>query len=248
MGPAGTVSISDAIARIQERVEAAQQRAGRVGEITLVAITKQVPVERIAEAYRAGLRHFGENRVQEFEDKHPLLVLPSATWHMVGHLQSNKAQKAVALFDCIDSLDSAHLAEKLDKAAGEKGKPLPVLIQVHLGEEPSKHGVEPANLPALAQQVAGLPHLALEGLMTLPPFLEPAERVRPYFRRLRELAEELDWQKLPGVSMRRLSMGMSHDFEVAVEEGATEVRLGTALFGPRPQRVLEPRINTDKHG
>ncbi len=240
MGPAGTLSISDALGRIQERIDAARQRAGRSDEVRLIAVTKQVPVERIAEAYRAGLRHFGENRVQEFEDKHPLLVLPSATWHMVGHLQSNKAQKALQLFDCVDSLDSLHLGEKLDKAAGEKGKRLPVLIQVHLGDEPSKHGVEPEKLAVLVEQAAGLPHLAIEGLMTIPPLLEPAEKVRSYFRRLRELAEELDRRTLPGVSMLRLSMGMSHDFEVAIEEGATEVRLGTALFGPRPTATDKP--------
>ncbi|HEX9764252.1 MAG TPA: YggS family pyridoxal phosphate-dependent enzyme [Candidatus Acidoferrales bacterium] len=236
MEQAGALTITDAIGRLQERIEAARQRAGRRDEVTLVAVTKQVPVERIAEAYRAGVRHFGENRVQEFEDKHRLLVLPSATWHMVGHLQSNKAGQALELFDCVDSLDSLHLAQKLDKAAAEQGKRLPVLIQVHLGDEPSKHGVEPASLAALAEQLAGLPHLAVEGLMTIPPFLEPAERLRPFFHRLRELAEELEQRRLPGVSIRRLSMGMTHDFELAIEEGATEVRLGTALFGPRPAR------------
>ncbi len=230
------MSIADALGRLQERIEAARGRIGRRAEVTLIAVTKQVPVERIAEAYRAGVRHLGENRVQEFEDKHRLLVLPSATWHMVGHLQSNKAGRALELFDCVDSLDSLHLAQKLDKAAGEQGKRLPVLIQVHVGEEPSKHGVELTSLAALVEQLAGLPHLAVEGLMAIPPFLEPAERVRPYFRRLRELAEELDGRHLPGVSMRRLSMGMTHDFEVAIEEGSTEVRLGTALFGPRPAR------------
>jgi hypothetical protein len=229
-------SVAERLQQVQERMDAAVRRAGRSDEVTLVAVTKQVPVERIAEAYRAGLRHFGENRVQEFEDKHPRLTLPSAAWHMVGHLQSNKARRALDLFDCVDSLDSLHLAEKLDKAAAEKGNRLSVLIQVHLGEEPSKHGVEPEQLAALAEQVAALANLRLEGLMTIPPFLEPAEEVRPYFRKLRELAEELDRRRLPGVSMRRLSMGMSHDFEVATEEGATEVRLGTILFGPRPAR------------
>jgi pyridoxal phosphate enzyme (YggS family) len=236
-------SVAEKLEQAQERIRAAARRAARSEEITLVAVTKLVPVERIAEAYRAGVHHFGENRVQEFEDKHPLLTLPAATWHMVGHLQSNKARRALDLFDCVDSLDSLHLAEKLGKAAAEKGKKLPVLIQVHLGEEPSKHGVEPEQLEALAEQVAGLKHLAIEGLMTMPPYLEPAERVRPYFRRLRELAEALDRRRRPGVSLRRLSMGMSHDFEVAIEEGATEVRLGTILFGPRPQRTLEPRMN-----
>ncbi len=227
-------SVAERLEAVQERIEAARRRAGRADTVTLVAVTKQVPVERIAEAYRAGVRHFGENRVQEFEDKHHLLSLPSATWHMVGHLQSNKAKRALELFQRVDSLDSPHLAEKLDKAAAEAGRKLPVLIQVHLGEEPSKHGVEPDKLEALVEQAAAFQHLSIEGLMTIPPFLEPVEQVRLYFRRLRELAEQLDLRKLPGVSMRRLSMGMSHDFEVAIEEGATEVRLGTALFGPRP--------------
>ena len=237
----GTLSIAENIARVQERIQAALRRAlrlrsgqaGRTDTVTLVAITKQVPVERIAEAYRAGLRHFGENRVQEFEAKHRLLVLPSATWHMVGHLQSNKAKLATQLFACIDSLDSLPLGQKLDAAAA--GSKIPVLVEVHLGDEPSKHGVEPEQVAALVEQVAALPGLAVQGLMTIPPFLEPAERVRPYFRRLRQLAEELDRRRIAGVTTQRLSMGMSHDFEVAIEEGATEVRLGTALFGPRPR-------------
>ncbi|MCI0402080.1 MAG: YggS family pyridoxal phosphate-dependent enzyme, partial [Acidobacteria bacterium] len=158
MAQAGTVSIADNIARIEERIEGVRRRAARVDTVTLVAVTKLVPVERIAEAYRAGVRHFGENRVQEFEDKHRLLSLPSATWHMVGHLQSNKAKRALELFACVDSLDSLHLAEKLDKAAAEAGKKLPVLIQVHLGEEPSKHGVEPDKLEALVEQAAAFQH------------------------------------------------------------------------------------------
>jgi hypothetical protein len=236
MEPAGTVSIADNVARVEERIEAALRRAGRADRVTLVAISKQVPVERIAEAYRAGVRHFGENRVQEFEDKQPRLTLPAATWHMVGHLQSNKAKRALELFEGIDSVDSLRLAEKLDQAAAEQGRKVPVLIEVHLGDEPSKHGVAPDQVAPLVEQVAGLASLSLEGLMTIPPFLEPPELVRPYFRRLRELAGEIDRRRLPGVAMRRLSMGMSHDFEVAIAEGATEVRLGTALFGPRPAR------------
>jgi len=227
----GTLSIADNIARVEERIQGVLRRASRTDAVTLVAITKQVPVERIAVAHRVGLRHFGENRVQEFEEKHRLLVLPSAIWHMIGHLQSNKAARAAELFTCIDSLDSLHVAQKLGTASGGK---IPVLVQVHLGDEPRKHGVEPGQLASLVEQAAALPGLAVQGLMTIPPYLEPAERVRPYFRRLRELAEELDRRQIPGVSMHRLSMGMSHDFEVAIEEGATEVRLGTALFGPRP--------------
>ena len=218
------------------------RRAGRRDEVTVVGVTKLVPVERIAEAYRVGLRHFGENRVQEFEDKHRLLALPSTIWHMVGHLQSNKAAGALQLFACIDSVDSLHLAQKLSAASG--GRKIPVLLQVHLGDEPSKHGVEPEQLVSLAEQVAALPDLDVQGLMTIPPFLEPAERARPYFRRLRELAEDLDHKQIPGISLQRLSMGMSHDFEIAIEEGATEIRIGTALFGPRPGKLR----TTDGHG
>ncbi|MGH9861966.1 MAG: YggS family pyridoxal phosphate-dependent enzyme, partial [Candidatus Acidiferrales bacterium] len=222
--------------RVQERIRVSLERAGRRDEVTLVAVTKLVPPERIAEAYRIGLRHFGENRVQEFDDKRRWLTLPAAVWHLVGHLQSNKARRAAALFDCLDSLDSSHVAEKLSAAAREVGRRLPDLIQVKLGAESGKAGVEPAALPTLVEQVAALNGLTVKGLMTLPPYLEPAEQVRPYFRRLRELAAELDQRRFPGVEMRELSMGMSHDFEIAIEEGATQVRLGTAIFGERPGR------------
>ncbi len=227
------LSIAENIAAVQERITAALRRSGRTDAVTLIAVTKQVPVERIAEAYRVGLRHFGENRVQEFDEKRRLLVFPSAIWHMIGHLQSNKATRAVELFDRIDSLDSVNLAQKLNAAGGSK---IPVLVQVHLGDEPSKHGVDPGQVAALVEEATSLPNLAVQGLMTIPPLLEPAERVRPYFRRLRELAEEISRRRIPSAEMTRLSMGMSHDFEVAIEEGATEIRLGTALFGPRPRR------------
>src|SRR3990167_2994701 len=236
MNSAGTLSVAENLARVQERIQVAARRAGRTDEVTLVAVTKSVPPERIAEAYRVGVRHFGENRVQEFEDKRPRLALPPAIWHMVGHLQTNKARRAVELFDRVDSLDSLRLAEKLAAAAREQGRGLPGLIQVHLGEEETKHGVAPADLLGLIEQVAGLDALTLEGMMTIPPFLDPPERGRPFFRRLRELAEEIGRRRLPRGAMRELSMGMSHDFEVAIEEGATQVRLGTALFGPRPER------------
>lgn len=236
MSAAGTVSVAENLERVQARIQAAQRRAGRPGEITLVAVTKMVSAERVAEAYRVGLRHFGENRVQEFEDKRRRLTLPSAVWHLVGHLQSNKAGRAAELFSHVDSLDSLRLAEKLSAAAAASGRRLPVLIQVHLGDAASKFGVEPAELAEMVEKVAALKGLAVQGLMTIPPYLDPPERVRPFFRRLRELAEELDRRQIPGVSMAELSMGMSHDFEVAVEEGATQVRLGTALFGERPGR------------
>jgi len=234
MGSVGILAVAANLAHVRERIRAAAQRAGRTDDVTLVAVTKGVPPERIAEAYRAGVRHFGENRVQEFDDKRPRLALPPAAWHMVGHVQTNKARRAVELFDRVDSLDSVRLAEKLAAAARALGRTLPVLIQVQLGEEETKHGVEPGELGPLVEQIARQDGLSLEGLMTIPPYLEPVERVRPYFRRLRELAEEIDRRRFPRVAMKELSMGMSHDFEVAVAEGATQVRLGTVLFGPRP--------------
>ncbi len=236
MEPASTLSVAENLERVQERMRAAAARAGRSESVTLVAATKLVPPERIAEAYQAGVRHFGENRVQEFEKKLGSLSLPSAVWHMLGHLQMNKAKRAADLFARVDSLDSLRLAEKLAATARGQGRRLPVLVQVHLGEEPSKHGVEPGKLVELVEKAVALESLAIEGLMTLPPLLQPPERMRPFFRQLRELAEELDRRRIPGVEMRELSMGMSHDFEVAIEEGATQVRLGTALFGARPAR------------
>jgi len=229
------LSVADNLERVQARIRAAQRRAGRADEITLVAVTKTVPAERITEAYRAGIRHFGENRVQEFEGKHRELALPGVVWHLVGHLQSNKARRATELFSCIDSLDSLRLATKLSTAAVAAGRRLPVLIQVELGQEPTKFGVPPADLALLVEKLAALDGLSLRGLMTIPPYLPP-EQVRPFFRRLRELREEQARRQIGGVELTELSMGMSHDFEVAIEEGATQVRLGTALFGERPRR------------
>lgn len=236
MSQAGALSVAENLERVQERIQAACQRAGRRDEVTLVAVTKLVAPDRIAEAYRVGVRHFGENRVQEFEEKRQGLALPAATWHLVGHLQANKAKRAVELFERVDSLDSVRLAERVATAAARLGRKLPVLIQVHLGEEPTKQGVEPARLVEVVGRIAPLEALGVKGLMTIPPYLDPPERVRPFFRRLRELAEELERRRIPGVEMGELSMGMSHDFEVAIEEGATQVRLGTALFGARPSR------------
>jgi pyridoxal phosphate enzyme (YggS family) len=235
MKPAETVCVADNLERVQARIQAAQRRAGRTDEVTLVVVTKTVPAERIAEAYRLGVRHFGENRVQEFEAKRPQLMLPAVVWHLVGHLQSNKARRVTELFSCLDSLDSLHLAKKVSAAAAAAGRRLPVLIQVDLGQEATKFGVSLAGLPALVEQVAALDGLSLRGLMTIPPYLPP-EQVRPFFRRLRELGEEQARRQIRGAEMAELSMGMSHDFEVAIEEGATQVRLGTALFGERPQR------------
>ncbi|MGH9803835.1 MAG: YggS family pyridoxal phosphate-dependent enzyme [Candidatus Acidiferrales bacterium] len=228
MPDAKLLTVAERLEHVQERIASAMRRAGRTDEVTLVAVTKLVDVDRIAEAYRAGVRHFGENRVQEFEDKRRLLTLPSAVWHMVGHLQSNKAKRAAELFQTIDSVDSESVAAKLSIAASGPGRRLPVLVQVNVGGEGTKSGVDPDELNRFIETLSRLDALEVRGLMTIPPFLEPAERVRPYFARLRELGEKL--------GLRELSMGMSHDFEIAIQEGATQVRIGTALFGERPRK------------
>jgi PLP dependent protein len=227
--------------RLRERVARAAGRAGRRPEdVTIVAVSKTFPVEAIRPAYHAGLRHFGENRVQEWESKQAQLANLKATWHLIGHLQSNKVRRAARLFHRVDAVDSFALAQKLDTsfameaaetgvAAG--GKRLQVLIEVRLGDEATKSGVAESDLPKLAEGVAGLAHLELLGLMTIPPFLDEPEEVRSYFAKLRELRDHL--VRGVGQSLPVLSMGMSHDFEVAVEEGATEIRIGTALFGVR---------------
>jgi PLP dependent protein len=223
------------LARIRERIAAAAHRAGRrPGEVTLIGVSKTHPAEAIRSAYDAGLRDFGENRVQEWEGKRSGLGGLQGTWHLIGHLQSNKAVRAAGLFDCVDSLDDFGLAQRLDRGRGEigGGAKLRVLIEVRVAEEDTKSGVSVDGLSVLAEKVTRLPAVHLSGLMCIPPFLEEAEQVRPYFRRLRELRDQLERQT--GITLPVLSMGMSHDFEVAIEEGATEVRVGTALFGQRP--------------
>ena len=228
------MSVAENVERVQERIQLACQRAGRsAGDIRLIAVSKTQPAEAIRQAYAAGLREFGENRVQEAAVKRKQLESLDAVWHLIGHLQSNKAKLACQLFDCIHSVDSLHLAEKIDRAAAALGRKLPVLIEVHLGEEASKFGVEEDELVQLAEKVGALPAVELRGLMTLPPFFDDPEAVRPFFRHLREMAERIEARNLTGVSMRELSMGMSHDFEIAIEEGATIVRVGTAIFGER---------------
>jgi PLP dependent protein len=218
---------------IRDRVARAAARAGRgTEEITIVGVSKTFPAEAIRVAYDVGLRHFGENRVQEFESKQPALAgLTGATWHLIGHLQSNKARRAVHLFNRIDSLDSLSLAQKVNAAATDEKKVLPVLIEVRLGGEETKSGAEEAELPSLASAIASLPHLELRGLMTIPPYFDDPEGARPFFRKLRVLRNALSSQLSRPLSV--LSMGMSHDFEIAIEEGATDIRIGTALFGSR---------------
>lgn len=229
-----TRSLVGNLEHLRERIALAAERSGRrTDDITLIGVSKTFSASRIREAHAAGLRHFGENKVQEWEAKRAELGDLAATWHFIGHLQSNKARKAVQLFDRIDSVDELALAQKLDEASAAAGKRVPVLIEVHIGGEASKSGVEESALPALAEGTAALPNLELLGLMTIPPYSEDPIETRSYFRRLRELRDDLtnrmDWP-LPV-----LSMGMSHDFEIAIEEGATEIRVGTALFGERAQ-------------
>ncbi|MGB8324540.1 MAG: YggS family pyridoxal phosphate-dependent enzyme [Candidatus Acidiferrum sp.] len=230
-------TIQENIAQVKERIATAATRAGRKPEeITLIGVSKTHPASAIQEAYQAGLRHFGENRVQEWEGKRGELNLTEATWHLIGHLQSNKAARAAKAFHCIDSIDDENLALRVERACAEgesAGKKLRVLIEVHLGGEESKTGVAEADLPALAESIEKLTHLELAGLMCIPPYLEEVDQVRPYFARLRQLKEETAGRL--GRALPVLSMGMSHDFEAAIQEGATEVRVGTAIFGTRPE-------------
>jgi hypothetical protein len=211
------------LAEVRARIERAGSAAGRDSSaITLIAVTKVFPASAIREAYDLGLREFGENYVQEFESKFPEVQdLAGARFHLIGHLQSNKSRKAAELFHSIQTVDSAKLARRLN----EGGKPLDVMLEVKLSAEDAKAGADPAGLPGLIEAVRACPNLTLRGLMTMPPWSDDPELSRPYFRRLRELAVE---HGLAG-----LSMGMSHDLEVAIAEGATHVRVGTALFGKR---------------
>lgn len=213
------------LARVEERMHAACARAGRPREsVLLLAVSKVFPAAAIRAAYACGLREFGENYVQEMERKAPELDLPGARFHLIGHLQSNKSSRAAELFQVIQTVDSEKLARRLAAA----GQPLEVMIEVKLSPEETKHGADPAELPALVEAVRALPPLRLTGLMTMPPWSEDPEAARPYFVRLRELAA--------AHGLEQLSMGMSHDLEAAIEEGATIVRVGTALFGPRRPR------------
>jgi PLP dependent protein len=231
------MSISENIGFVRDRISAAGRRAGRrIDDITLMAVSKTQPPERIREAYRAGLRVFGENRVQEFAGKvDALRDLPDAEWHLIGHLQSNKVAKAVELFRSVDSIDSLKLAERLDSAAQKLAQKLEVLIEINVGGEAAKSGVAPGSavLEELLVSAPRFEALAFRGLMTVPPFTDDPEDARPYFRGLRELRDAIATRGLPAISMEQLSMGMSHDFEVAVEEGSSCVRVGTAVFGKR---------------
>jgi pyridoxal phosphate enzyme (YggS family) len=222
------MSLEQNLAAIERRIAAACDRAGRSPEeVTLVAVTKTVDVTAIEAAFRAGVRHFGENRVQEAQPKIERLgaLRPDVTWHMVGHLQTNKAKTAVDIFDIIQSVDTLRLAEALSRRSERK---LPILVEVNVGGEESKSGVPPSEVDEAVRQIARLPNIEVAGLMTMAPWVDDPEEVRPIFRRLRQLGEDL--------GLAHLSMGMTDDYEVAIEEGATMVRIGRAIFGERAQR------------
>lgn len=222
-------------ADVQARVAGAARSCGRSpDEVTLIAISKTHPANLIKELVELGATDLGENRVQEAEGKIPEVGRTSARWHLVGHLQANKARRAVNLFDVIHSLDSIDLAKRLDRLCAEIGREsLPLLIQLDLGHEETKSGIDVEELPQLTEAVLQLERLELIGLMTLPPFGDDPELARPYFRRLRELRDQLAGEGAFGDRKGELSMGMTHDFQVAIEEGATMVRVGTAIFGER---------------
>jgi pyridoxal phosphate enzyme (YggS family) len=229
--------IAENIAAVRERVAAAARRANRnPDDITLMGVSKTFSVDAIRQAYAAGLRVFGENRVQEFAAKAAALRdLPNAEWHLIGHLQTNKAAKAVELFDAVDSVDSIRMAEKLNALAESAGKTLPVLIEINIAGESAKSGAAPDS-GELEQILQSAPHwgnLKIRGLMTVPPYTEDPEGSRPHSRQLHQIRDRIAARKLPQIGMNVLSMGMSRDFEVAIEEGATCVRVGTAIFGDR---------------
>jgi len=223
--------LRERLEHIEERIHAAAARSGRSREtITLVAVTKKFSADVIYEAHTLGVRTFGENYIQEFEAKHPrVAALPGAEFHLIGHLQSNKARLATGLFHTIETIDSLKLARRVDEAARALNKTLEIMIEVKLSEEESKTGALPEELPDLISALRRWASLRLTGLMTMPPWNEDPEQTRPYFRRLATLAH--------AHGLAKLSMGMSHDFEAAIEEGATHIRIGRGLFGPRPKAI-----------
>lgn len=228
------------IAEVLAQIMAAAQRAGRdPAEITLVAVSKTKPLEMVKIAYNLGVTHFGENRIQEALTKAASFSPPNLAWHMIGHLQSNKARKATGMFACIQSVDSLHLAQLLNQHAEHAGVRQPILLQVNISGESSKEGMTREETIPLAHQIVALPHLDVQGLMTIAPLVEDAEEVRPVFRALRHLREQLR-QEVPASTWSDLSMGMTDDFQVAIEEGATIVRIGRAIFGERASKGSIP--------
>jgi PLP dependent protein len=228
-------SLCERLTYVRERIRSAADRVGRnPGDVTLVAVSKQHSPQSIREAMAAGIADFGENKVQEAEEKILQVGRNAVSWHLIGHLQSNKARKAVSLFDVIHSVDSVSLAQRLERiCVAENREELPVLVQVDLGHEPTKSGAVETELPELINFFKEYRRVKLRGLMILPPFSDDPEDARPFFRRLRELRNELHDAGAFGEGRGELSMGMTHDFEIAIEEGATIVRVGTAIFGER---------------
>lgn len=234
------MSVAENLARVREQIQAAAQRAGRsLDEITLVAVSKTFPVDAVREAYAAGARDIGENRVEEAVEKIPAvnrsLDGEPLRWHLIGHLQRRKARDAVVLFDMIQSIDTVRLAETLSRHALEAKRQIPVLVQVNIGNDPQKFGLAPeprADLWRAAEKITALPGVRVQGLMTIGPLVATPEQARPHFRALRELRDELA-QRFPDAQWRELSMGMTDDYAVAIEEGATLVRIGRAIFGQR---------------
>jgi pyridoxal phosphate enzyme (YggS family) len=228
--------INERLAEVRRRIETAALRSNRAPkEVTLIAVSKTHPAELVRRAIEAGVRDLGENRVQEADEKIKEIGRDAARWHLIGHLQANKARRAVTLFDLIHSVDSVSLARRLERLCAEEGRDetLPVLVQVDLAGEATKSGISEAALPELILAIKACERLRLAGLMVLPPFFEDAEMARPFFRRLRELRDRHSARGDFGHERGELSMGMSNDYEVAIEEGATMVRVGTAIFGER---------------
>ncbi len=229
--------IATNIAKIHNRIDKACQKSGRNSkEVKLIAVSKVKPAEQIEEAFHSGQKLFGESYVQEFRDKEPLVTVP-LQWHFIGGLQSNKVKYLRSKVVMIHSVDRLSLAKEIDRQWGTIDGAVEILLQVNVGDEASKSGCAPKDLETLVKAVASFPNLKIKGLMCLPPHSDDPEQVRPFFKQLRKLSEQIDRLQLPSVEMSELSMGMSGDFEVAVEEGATLVRVGTAIFGARVKKV-----------
>ena len=230
-------SIHENLSRIQDRIAAVATRVGRDPDsIELVAVSKTKPVSLIVEAIEAGITHIGENRVQEAQSKHPQIDLP-VKWHLVGHLQRNKVKQALQIFDLIHSVDSPRLLAEIDRRSAASNRTTEILIQVNTSAEPSKYGLEPDQTLDFIESAHPYPHVRIKGLMTIGAFLPDPEAVRPMFALLRQLREKIIAQQFPNVEMDTLSMGMTNDFEVAIEEGANLIRVGTAIFGEREENV-----------
>ncbi|MCI0329644.1 MAG: YggS family pyridoxal phosphate-dependent enzyme [candidate division Zixibacteria bacterium] len=236
-------SVAEALDAVCRNILEAQKKSGRKQGVQVVAVTKNVGMEKMREAIEAGLSSFGENRVQEALPKIEAIG-KKVSWRMVGHLQSNKVKKAVEYFDAIDSVDSFGLAAEISKAAKAKNRIMPVLLEVNTSGEPSKYGLSPEKTLEEAEKIAGLENLSVDGLMTVGPLANEEKKLRAAFARLRQLFEEIEQKKIFGLLFRHLSMGMSADYPMAVEEGATMVRLGTAIFGPRTQNIENPSASS----